>query len=72
MKRLFEKLLTFTGFGSSTCSAVPLRWRVRWFMRGMGSILVPISAEEFRREVDQFVEEQMKKWKEENPELNDY
>jgi hypothetical protein len=38
----------------------------------MGSILVPISAEEFRREVDQFVEEQMKKWKEENPELNDY
>ena len=41
-------------------------------MRGMGSILVPISAEEFRREVDQFVEEQMKKWKEENPELNDY
>jgi hypothetical protein len=57
MKRLLEKLLTFIGFGPSPCSAVPLRWRVRWFVRGMGSILVPISAEEFRREVDQCVDE---------------
>lgn len=40
-------------------SAVPLRFRVRWFIRGMGSILVPISSEDFRREVDQCVEEQM-------------
>lgn len=67
MKRLLEKLLTFIGFGPSVCSAVPLRFRVRWFIRGMGSILFPISAEEFRREVDQCVEEQMKKWREENP-----
>jgi hypothetical protein len=49
------------------CSAVPLRWRVRWFIRGMGSILVPITIEELRREMDQCVDEQMKKWREENP-----
>lgn len=70
MKRFLEKLLTFIGFGPSPCSGVPLRWRVRWFIRGMGSILVPISAEEFRREVDECVEEQMKKWREENPSPN--
>lgn len=67
MKKLFGKLLTFIGSGPSPGSAIPLRWRVRWFIRGMGSILVPISTEEFRREVDLFVEEQMKKWREENP-----
>lgn len=47
--------------------AVPWRWRIRWFIRGMSSILFPITTEELRREVDLCVEEQMKKWREENP-----
>jgi hypothetical protein len=50
-----------------TTPPIPWKWRVRWFIRGMGSILFPISAEEFRREADRYVEEQMKKWMEENP-----
>jgi hypothetical protein len=71
MKRLLEQLLTFIGFGPSPCSGVPLRWRVRWFIRGMGSIVVPISEQEFWRDIHECVEEQMKKWREENPPPND-
>jgi len=36
-------------------SPIPLRWRVRWFLRGMASILVPLTTEEMREEVDRCV-----------------
>lgn len=49
---------------------IPLRRQIRWFIRGMCSIFVPISQEEIRRDIDQCVEEKMKKWKKENPEPN--
>lgn len=63
--KVVRKLLESAGFGPSP---IPLRWRVRWFLRGMGSILVPLTAEEMREEVDRCVEARMRKWREENPE----
>ena len=47
------------GRSSTTCSPpVRFKWKLRWFLQGMGSILGPVTTpEQTRREIAQCVDE---------------